>query len=286
MAEAHLAALVGRRVSLPGHFDTLVILEDVRPLGAEGSTGYECRVRLPDGALDEAVISAEEAAAIAAAVSRPEKVGKRPKRHGPRTRSLPDGASAADAWTRRLTRSVSEAWRVLDRAAGLPSRVTVTPAAPILFFGDLAAYRASPLRVLTVGLNPSLHEFPDGNPFQRFPLLNGGSTDREPNRYLAVRGVGSAGRPGSGAVDDPEPREAFGLRQAGSGRRPVLWSPRRGRGADRSRATGGAAMNGRARAHPGNHLRLTCSLTRIPDSTTSGPCTPPLPRCRRMLRGG
>ena len=146
-------------------------------------------------------------------------------------RSLPDGASTADAWRRRLTRSVSEAWRVFDRAAGLPSRAT--PAAPILFFGDLDAYRASPLRVLTVGLNPSQHEFPTGNPFQRFPLLNGGSTDREPNRYLAVRGVGSAGRPGPGAVDDPEPRETSGLRQAGGGRRPVvLWSPRRGRGAD------------------------------------------------------
>ena len=68
MAEAYLAALVGRRVSLPGHFDAPVILEDVRPLGADGSTDYECRVRLPDGALDEAVISAEEAAAVAAAV--------------------------------------------------------------------------------------------------------------------------------------------------------------------------------------------------------------------------
>jgi len=97
-------------------------------------------------------------------------------------RSLPDGASTADAWRRRLIRSVSRAWRAFDRAAGRPPRVT--PAAPILFFGDLDAYRASPLRVLTVGLNPSLHEFPAGNPFQRFPLLNGGSTDREPNRYL------------------------------------------------------------------------------------------------------
>lgn len=97
-------------------------------------------------------------------------------------RSLPDGASTADAWRRRLTRSVSEAWCVFDRAAGLPSRVT--PAAPILFFGDFDAYRTSLFRVLTAGLNPSLHEFPDGNPFQRFPLLNGGSTDREPNRYL------------------------------------------------------------------------------------------------------
>lgn len=81
-----------------------------------------------------------------------------------------------------LRPAVSRAWRAFDRAAGRPPRVT--PAAPILFFGDLDAYRASPLRVLTVGLNPSLHEFPAGNPFQRFPLLNGGSTDRESGRYL------------------------------------------------------------------------------------------------------
>ena len=68
MAETRLAALVGRLVSLPGHFDVPVVLEDVRPLGADGAAGYECRVRLPDGALEEAVISAEEAAAVAAAV--------------------------------------------------------------------------------------------------------------------------------------------------------------------------------------------------------------------------
>ena len=69
MAETRLAAQVGRRISLPGHFDVPVLLEDVRPLSADGSTGYECRVRLPDGGLDEAVISSEEAAAVAAAVA-------------------------------------------------------------------------------------------------------------------------------------------------------------------------------------------------------------------------
>ena len=97
-------------------------------------------------------------------------------------RSLPRGASTAGEWRRRLDPSVSRAWSAFDRAAGLSARVT--PAAPILFFGDLDAYRASPLRVLTVGLNPSLREFPARNPFQRFPLLTGGSTDREPDRYL------------------------------------------------------------------------------------------------------
>jgi SNF2 family DNA or RNA helicase len=48
---------IGQKVALPGHFDQAVTLEGVRPLGR----GFECRVRLADGSLDEAVISEEEA---------------------------------------------------------------------------------------------------------------------------------------------------------------------------------------------------------------------------------
>ena len=62
-AEGDKPRLAGSRISLPGHFDGPVVLEAVRAIGADGSAGYECRVRLPDGTLDEAVISAEEAAA-------------------------------------------------------------------------------------------------------------------------------------------------------------------------------------------------------------------------------
>ena len=54
---------------------------------------------------------------------------------------------------------------------------------PVLFFGDLDAYLASPLRVVTVGLNPSLREFPSDAPFQRFPLA-AGATAENPGRYL------------------------------------------------------------------------------------------------------
>jgi hypothetical protein len=42
---------------LPGHFPSQVVLESVRPIGS----GYECRVRLPDGTPDEAILSADEA---------------------------------------------------------------------------------------------------------------------------------------------------------------------------------------------------------------------------------
>lgn len=83
--------------------------------------------------------------------------------------------------TRLLSEQVALAWQAFDRVAGWSCRVT--PAAPILFFGDLPAYRDARLRVLTVGLNPSLHEFPAGEPFRRFPLVES-RTDREPARYL------------------------------------------------------------------------------------------------------
>jgi SNF2 family DNA or RNA helicase len=54
---------IGKQVSLPGHFDVPVTLEAARPLGK----GFECRVRLPNGTLDEAVITSEEAAALVGA---------------------------------------------------------------------------------------------------------------------------------------------------------------------------------------------------------------------------
>ena len=73
MTDSGLALPVGRSVPLPGHFDTPVVLEEARRLGS----GYECRVRLPSGGIEEVVISAEEAAALAAlagAAQRPKTV--------------------------------------------------------------------------------------------------------------------------------------------------------------------------------------------------------------------
>lgn len=67
MAEQDLKLPIGARISLPGHFDVPVLLEGVRPLGLDGAAGYECRVRLPDGTLDETVISRAEAATLAGA---------------------------------------------------------------------------------------------------------------------------------------------------------------------------------------------------------------------------
>ncbi len=64
MSDNRLVSQIGQRVMLPGHFDVPVALEDARPLGSGDSAGYECRVRLPDGSLEEAIISAEEIASI------------------------------------------------------------------------------------------------------------------------------------------------------------------------------------------------------------------------------
>jgi superfamily II DNA or RNA helicase len=69
MSSSLLTSQIGQRIFLPGHFDVPVVLEDARPLGSDDSAGYECRVRLPDGSLEEAVISAEEVADV---------LGKRP----------------------------------------------------------------------------------------------------------------------------------------------------------------------------------------------------------------
>ncbi|MEX2167736.1 MAG: helicase-related protein [Pirellulales bacterium] len=51
---------IGQKITLAGHFDSPVTLESVRLLAG----GYECRVRLSDGTLDEAVISTAEAASL------------------------------------------------------------------------------------------------------------------------------------------------------------------------------------------------------------------------------
>jgi len=52
---------IGQKVNLPGHFDEPVTLEGVREI----TGGFELRVRLADGSLEEAVLSPDEAAGIA-----------------------------------------------------------------------------------------------------------------------------------------------------------------------------------------------------------------------------
>jgi hypothetical protein len=70
---------------------------------------------------------------------------------------------------RGISELATQAWRLYRSALQRGDANVVLPSIPILFFGDLGKYQASPLRVITVGLNPSLAEFPPADPFARFP---------------------------------------------------------------------------------------------------------------------
>jgi hypothetical protein len=60
---------------------------------------------------------------------------------------------------------IDEAWRLYRQTA---DPCVVRPSIPILYFGNLPQYEASALKVITVALNPSHHEFPVHDRFVRF----------------------------------------------------------------------------------------------------------------------
>lgn len=84
----------------------------------------------------------------------------------------------------RLRELAHDAWDQHERAERESVHHLVRPSIPILFFGDSKAFASSPLRTITVGLNPSREEFPRRAPFLRFPAAEGTSV-RAPDRYLA-----------------------------------------------------------------------------------------------------
>ena len=71
----------------------------------------------------------------------------------------------------RLAWAAFDAQRIALQGAARES--VVDPSVPVLYFGDREAYFSSPLRIVTVGLNPSRAEFPGTDPFRRFPLASG-----------------------------------------------------------------------------------------------------------------
>ena len=85
----------------------------------------------------------------------------------------------------RLRELASSAWDQHEAATHEQLPHLVRPSIPILFFGDSERFAASPLRVITVGLNPSREEFPHDAPFRRFRAA--ASLKREnPDTYLAA----------------------------------------------------------------------------------------------------
>lgn len=86
-----------------------------------------------------------------------------------------------------LAALLKRSWAHLHAAqTSLASASVVTPSVPILYFGNLPAYQASPLRVVTVGLNPSRDEFSASDPWQRFPTLEPPAFSREAERHAAA----------------------------------------------------------------------------------------------------
>jgi len=81
-----------------------------------------------------------------------------------------------------LVQLLSQSWREYDRTRRY--EFVVCPAIPILFFGDSERYFRSPLKVITVGLNPSAVEFPDDAPFRRFPAAQRPSDRRQIDVHL------------------------------------------------------------------------------------------------------
>jgi len=84
----------------------------------------------------------------------------------------------------RLEELAREAWQQHEQAERSAIPHLVRPSIPVLFFGDSERFAGSPLRIITVGLNPSREEFPRAAPFLRFPG-SGQWTDDDPGAYLA-----------------------------------------------------------------------------------------------------
>ncbi|MCU1536575.1 MAG: hypothetical protein JWP82_926 [Humibacillus sp.] len=71
--------------------------------------------------------------------------------------------------TEPLDSLLVEAWQAHDRARRILPEAVPPYTAPVLWFGNSEAYLTSPLKVLTVGRNPSHHEFPTDDPWGRLP---------------------------------------------------------------------------------------------------------------------
>lgn len=66
----------------------------------------------------------------------------------------------------RLEDLIRASWSAYRQVENEP--FLVKPTIPVLFFGDSDKYFSSKLKTITVGLNPSREEFPNGNRFLRF----------------------------------------------------------------------------------------------------------------------
>ena len=70
---------------------------------------------------------------------------------------------------REMRELAAASWEVYRDAIEFGIGALVRPSIPILFFGDDERYASTARKVITVGLNPSRLEFPNVDPFLRFP---------------------------------------------------------------------------------------------------------------------
>jgi hypothetical protein len=98
-----------------------------------------------------------------------------------------------------------EAWELFDESRAAVPEAVVDPSMPILYFGDTVAYGSAPFKVVTVGLNPSLEEFPAGDPWQRFPCAAPNGSRPTVDSYLQ-------------SLDEYFRRDAWGWFDKGFGR--------------------------------------------------------------------
>jgi hypothetical protein len=71
----------------------------------------------------------------------------------------------------KINALIKTSWQMYAKFERQP--FLVKPSIPILFFGDSNRYFSSPLKVITLGLNPSRVEFPETERFLRFEAARG-----------------------------------------------------------------------------------------------------------------
>jgi hypothetical protein len=80
-----------------------------------------------------------------------------------------------DAHRVALAELVDAAWIEWSRARHAHGDVVPEQSAPVLWFGDLERYLASPSRIVTIGVNPGPGTFPQDGQWQFYPDLAGGN---------------------------------------------------------------------------------------------------------------
>jgi hypothetical protein len=95
------------------------------------------------------------------------------------------GANELSVDQETLRQLAARSWDLFETDRVAAPDIVVDPSMPILYFGDVEAYADAPLKVVTVGLNPSLGEFPVGASWSRFPAARVNGSRPDLDTYLS-----------------------------------------------------------------------------------------------------